>query len=60
MKDTLEYLCSIIKDKIKNFCKDLIDYMLYGKSHDDNKAVGLPCCGDGRQIRVIGSIVTRY
>lgn len=60
MKDTLKYLCSIVKDENKKICKDWVDYMLYGKSHDDDKVIGLPYYDGGQRIRVIGSVVTRY
>ena len=59
MKDSLKYICSIIKEGIEKICKDWVDYMLYSEPPNYNN-IGVPYSGGGERIRVIGSIVTRY
>ena len=60
MLDILKYVCSIIKDGIEKFCKDWVDYMLYGGSYDFKKEGSRGFGDGGGRIRVIGTVVTRY
>ena len=57
MLDILKFLVGVVKDEIKQTAEELVEQTLYSEPYDFSQVVPYT---DGRQIRVIGPIVTMY
>lgn len=56
--NTIKFVFGILKDDFKKGCEDYIEAKLYTKPVDLSKVSG--GYSDGKTIRVIGPIVTRF